>query len=99
MFDETVLNQQVAGTFCNKTASWITLSGTTEIMLMFDIEPGYDEDGVISIGSEVFSAGCMESTAAGMRRGDVIEMSLVQYKVLDVQPDGNGWITIALDKL
>ena len=99
MFDETLLNNSVAETFCNKTALWTSPMGSTEILVMFDIEPTYDADGVINIGDGAYSAGCVDVTAAAMRRGHTLEIEGDEYKVLDTQKDGNGWITIALDKL
>ena len=98
MFDENLLNKAVAGAFCNRTATWITPAGTRTIRVIFDSATAELTEDFTAIGDEVITAECESSTVAGMNRKDTLVILSVTYSVLNVQPDGNGWSVITLEK-
>jgi len=98
MFDEGLLNKAVAAVFCNRTATWTTPSGTREISVLFDSATAQMTEDFTAIGDETITAECESSTVAGMNRKDTLVILNVTYSVLNVQPDGNGWSVITLEK-
>ena len=99
MFDPDTMNATVASTLCNKVATWVKPSGAINIYVAFNNQPVYEaEDSLIIVGESI-TAECRSITVYGMQRKQMLVIDGVDYTVLNIQQDGNGWAVINLEKL
>ena len=93
MVDWSALNEAVAGTFCDKLATW----GAASISVALTIQPTYIED-TFQIAGEAITADCLAAGIETMKRGDALTIDGVAYAVMAVNRDGSGWAKIILEK-
>jgi hypothetical protein len=93
MVDWSDLNSAVAGTFCDKSATW----GAETLAVALTITPIYDTD-TFSVVGEAILADCLADGIEAMKRGDTLTIDSVGYKVMAVHRDGSGWAKITLEK-
>jgi hypothetical protein len=91
--DWSALNSAVAGTFCDKTATW----GLVTLAVVLTITPIYDTETYAVVG-EAILADCLAEGIESMKRGDTLTIDAVSYKVMAVHRDGSGWAKITLEK-
>jgi len=96
-FNTDILNQTIAAVFCDKSATWISASGSIPVQAALTVAPEYDESG-FRIAGESITANCLMSEITTMKRTDRLIIDAISYSVLAVQPDSTGWATIILEK-
>jgi len=99
MFDPDTMNSTVASTLCNKVATWVKPSGANNIYVAFNNQPIYESEDTLMIAGESITAECRSITIYGMQRKETLVIDGIDYVVLNIQQDGNGWAVINLDKL
>ena len=56
----------------------------------------YVDDGQIAGNRPIF--GCAESDVSGITRSTAVTVGGSNYTVIDIQPDGTGWVRLVLNE-
>ena len=97
MFDTTVLNSVISGTFCNLQAQWISELGSQTLNVALDEQPIFESEESVQVIDMAYQAETNDDIT-GMKRGQTLTINSDSYLILSAQTDHTGWSIIRLEK-